>query len=262
MRRALTFQCHEATLVGALDGGLHETGLLIVSGGNEVLSGPHRGMAMLAGDIAARGHPVFRFDRRGIGDSEGENGGFKRSKTDIESALASFRAHCPALRQVVAFGNCDAATALVLHEIEVDSRVLANPWIVEPVDDLPPPSAIRDRYGRRLRDPKAWTALLTGKIDLRALAKGLGRVGASEDDTLASQFAQRIGRCPTTILLSERDNTAIAFRAGWDRVASDDARATTRIVTLDSASHSFASEADDAILKQVLVDALGRASPG
>src|SRR5204862_199686 len=64
MRRLISFPCEDATLVGTLDEGSSDTGLLIVSGGNEPRMGAHRGQAMLAARIAARGYSVFRFDRR------------------------------------------------------------------------------------------------------------------------------------------------------------------------------------------------------
>src|SRR3546814_5025865 len=84
-----------------------DTGLLIVSGGNELRSGAHRGMAKLAARLARDGFPVFRFDRRGVGDSEGENGGFLSSGPDIAEAVAAFLRASPGLRRIVALGNCD-----------------------------------------------------------------------------------------------------------------------------------------------------------
>jgi len=265
LRRILTFACEGAALAATLDEGPSTRGLLIVSGGNEIRVGAHRGMARLARDVARAGHPVFRFDRRGAGDSEGENARYAGSKADIEAALACFRASCPTLTHIVAFGNCDAATALVTHRIPVDARVLANPWVIEPVDELPSAPAIRARYTQRLRDPAAWAALLTGKIDLRGLSKGLGRLltSSSADTTpLQQEIALHIADLPTTILLAERDNTAVTFRALWDTPVFDEARSRVTVMTLDSASHSFAVENDYATLRSVLLDALARGSPG
>ncbi|HEY6965299.1 MAG TPA: hydrolase 1, exosortase A system-associated, partial [Erythrobacter sp.] len=70
-RLSHTFACGSLTLAGTLDTAPGSTGLLIVTGGNEVRSGAFGGQAALAARIAAAGFPVFRFDRRGIGDSEG-----------------------------------------------------------------------------------------------------------------------------------------------------------------------------------------------
>lgn len=253
MRRALNFICEGATLAGTLDEAPGSAGLLIVAGGNEIRSGAHRGMAELAELIAARGYPVFRFDRRGIGDSEGENRGFRFSGHDIAAALAAFRAQCPHLSRIVAFGNCDAATALALHGSPVDARVLANPWVIPSSGEMPPPAAIRYRYTRRLRDPDAWKALLTGKIDMGKLAKGLGRLAAAKPaapDSLADKTVRALeaSTIPTVIVLATGDTTAIAFADVW---RNDPAIAVERI---DTASHSFA----DAKAFQALVKCLSR----
>ena len=255
MRRIVEFSCEGVTLLGTLDDGTSSTGLLIVSGGNEIRIGAHRGMAQLARDIAAQGHPVFRFDRRGVGDSEGDNNGFRSSGPDIAAAIAAFRAEYPHLSRIVAFGNCDAATALVLHNPPVDARILANPWVIPSSGEMPPPAAIKDRYARRLRDPEAWKALLTGRIDMRKLAKGLGRLAAAKPappDSLADKTVRALeaSTIPTTILLATGDATAIAFADVW---RGDPAIPVERIET---ASHSFASESDYAALVTVLMKTL------
>ncbi len=239
MRRTLSFPCEGAALVATLDHAPGSAGLLIVSGGNEVRAGAHRSMAELAATVAACGHPVFRFDRRGVGDSEGENRGFRFSGPDIVAALNAFRRECPPLQRIVAFGNCDAASALALHGTPVDARVLANPWVIPSSGEMPPPAAIKDRYVRRLRDPEAWKALLTGKIDMGKLAKGLGRLAAAKPalpDSLADKTVRALeaSAIPTTILLATRDATAIAFADVW---RNDPAITVERI---DTASHSFA----------------------
>ncbi|MGE2778108.1 hypothetical protein ACQHM9_27125, partial [Escherichia coli] len=79
------------SLVATLDEADGSTGLLIVSGGNEIRSGAHRGMAMLAHRLAAAGIPVFRYDRRGVGDSTGDNKGFLSAEPDLIAAVAAFR---------------------------------------------------------------------------------------------------------------------------------------------------------------------------
>lgn len=257
MRRALSFACEGATLVGSLDETPGASGLLIVSGGNEIRSGAHRGMAELAATMAAKGSPVFRFDRRGIGDSEGENRGFRFSGPDIAVALDVFRRECPQLSRIVAFGNCDAATALALHGTPVDARVLANPWVIPSTGEMPPPAAIKDRYTRRLRDPEAWKALLTGKIDMSKLAKGLGRLAAAKPavpDSLADKTIRALeaSKIPTTILLATSDATAIAFADVW---RGDPAIEVERIET---ASHSFAGKDEFAALVRMLSKALGQ----
>jgi len=255
MRRALSFSCEGATLVGTLDVAAGSAGLLVVSGGNEVRSGAHRGMAELAASIATKGYPVFRFDRRGVGDSDGENRGFRFTGPDIFTALETFRGECPQLTRIVAFGNCDAATALALHASPVDARVLANPWVIPSSGEMPPAAAVKDRYTRRLRDPEAWKALLTGKIDMRKLAKGLGRLAAAkpaQPDSLADKTVRALeaSAIPTTILLATRDATAIAFADVWRNDPS------ITVERVDSASHSFAEPDAYRALVEVLLRSL------
>lgn len=258
MRRLTGFDCEGAWCAATLDTGEKATGLLIVGGGNEIRSGAHAGQAALAAHIAAQGYPVFRYDRRGVGDSEGANGGFENSATDIAAALATFRAQAPHLARIVAFGNCDAASALALFHtgLAIDRLVLSNPWVIE-VDagagaetgaDAPTassPAAIRLRYWARLKNPRSLIDLFTGKIDLRKLAGGLARATRSEAPTaLAGRMAEALAHSPVaaTILLARRDTTAMAFAAAWkDRAfAAVRQRNDIRLHSLDSASHSFA----------------------
>ena len=110
----MTFPIGSSTLAGTLDTAEGATGLLIVSGGSEIRSGAFSGQSLLAARIAEAGFPVFRFDRRGIGDSDGEDRGFRSSMNDIAAALAAFQAMAPKLDRVIGFGNCDAASALML----------------------------------------------------------------------------------------------------------------------------------------------------
>ncbi|MBJ7438515.1 MAG: hydrolase 1, exosortase A system-associated [Sphingopyxis sp.] len=268
MRHQLTFPCEGATLAATLDEAPGSTGLLIVSGGNEIRSGAHRGMAMLAARIAAGGHPVFRFDRRGIGDSEGENTGYESSAPDIAAAIAAFRSTAPQLTRIIAFGNCDAASALLLHQpLALDGLILANPWAYENDDSeetdepaLPPAAAIRARYLSRLTDPKSLLRLLKGEIDVKKLARGLSALGrrtapAAPDSLPAHLTAALVALpVPATILLATGDRTAQAFLASCDP-------GTVPIERLASASHSFAGD-DAEWLAQRILNALGRESAG
>jgi exosortase A-associated hydrolase 1 len=260
MRRTLSFHCKGETLAATLDEADDATGLLIVSGGNEIRIGAHRGMAKLARDVAAEGFPVFRFDRRGIGDSGGENFGFRYSMPDVMAALDAFEAECPQVRDIVCFGNCDAATALVLAELEIKHLVLANPWVFEPVDDLPPPAAIKARYLNRLKDPKQWLRLISGGIDIRKALGGLTRIASPQaESSLAKDFELSLARNlaksnQCTLLLANRDATAIAFADAWQKMQI--ARKEVMVTEIDSNSHSFASDADYAVLKATILEAL------
>jgi exosortase A-associated hydrolase 1 len=249
-RRHLTYACGLDTLVGSLDEAAGATGLLLVSGGSEIRSGTFAGQAQLAAQIAARGHPVMRYDRRGIGDSCGSDPGFRGSTPDIAAALAAFRREAPHVSRVVAFGNCDAASALMLAGgAGCDCLVLANPWTFDGENDAaPPPAAIRARYIAKLKNPRELLRLLTGKVSLTKLACGLARSARrSVPTSLAQEIAQGLTRFPgpARILIAERDRTGQAFLAGW-KVADP------RIHRCEGANHAFG----EAHARQWLLDQL------
>lgn len=251
MRRLIAFPCAGETLVGTLDDAPGTNGLLIVSGGNEVRVGAHRGMAALAGELAAVGVPVLRFDRRGVGDSTGENRGWSETADDIAAAVQAFRAEAPDVRHLVGFGNCDAASALALfgRTAGLDALALANPWIGEERrDGLPPPAAIRARYAARLADFAQWRRLLTGDVRLGMLWRGLRAAVGFAPRPLADRIA---ASSPATIILAERDATAQAFRAALRKKARE-----LPITTIATASHSFASPGDAVALQAALLTVL------
>ncbi len=251
MRRMIGFDCRDDRLVGTLDEADGTTGLLIVSGGNEIRSGAYAGQAVMAQHFASLGYPVFRYDRRGVGDSEGVNRGFENSADDIAAAVRTFHAEALHMKRIVAFGNCDAATALAFFHEGIDSLMLANPWIIEATsiaDDAPtPPSAaaVRARYLARLKNPRSLIDLLTGKVDLKKLAGGLAKAAQREAPSgLAARLASSLAASsvPTHVLVADRDTTAMAFMGAYRDALFDPvrARADVALARCDSASHSFA----------------------
>lgn len=219
-RRHLHFACEGSQLVGTLDDAAGDVGLLLVTGGNETRAGAFCGQAQLAARLAEAGYPVFRFDRRGVGDSEGENSGFRGSGRDIAAALTAFRAEKPGLRRVVGFGNCDAASALMLSGgAACDALVLANPWTLDADDQSPPAEAIRSRYAQKMKNPREIMRLLSGGVSLRKLAGGLGKaLRPQAPPSSLSQDMRESLSCfagTTQILLAGNDRTAQAFQSAW-----------------------------------------------
>lgn len=265
MRRLLSFPCAGDTLAATLDeadGTPAASGLLIVTGGTQVRVGAHLGQARLARAAAAAGFAAFRFDRRGIGDSDGDDPGFRATGPDIAAAAHAFRAAAPGVRRIVGYGLCDAASALALHggAAGLDALLLANPWVVAPRDGLPPPAAIRRHYLARLTSGAEWRRLLTDGIDLRKAARGLRAAATPGDATLADEMGAAIAAgvgagLPIRFLLADADATAIAFAAELGRPAYAAAR-TRPCDRLSTASHSFAGEAPGRWLAERVIAAL------
>lgn len=256
-RLSHTFGCGSLTLAGTLDTAPGTSGLLIVSGGNEIRSGAFGGQAELAARIARAGFPVFRFDRRGVGDSEGENRSFRHSARDIAAALEAFRAMAPQISRIVAFGNCDAASALMLAGgAGCDALVLSNPWTIEGDDDsdpTPPAAAIRAHYIEKLKNPREIARLLGGGVNFGKLARGLSRSlnPVSPASSLAEEMRAGLTAFDGDVrfLLATADRTAQAFEAAWD---SGD----PRIRRCEGAGHAYVEPEHRDWLKAEILAAL------
>ncbi len=251
MRSLIAFACEGETLAGTFDAAPGDTGLLIVSGGNEVRVGAHRGMALLAEQVAAAGHPVFRYDRRGIGDSTGVNGGFLSARPDLIAAADVFRREAPQIERIVGFGNCDAAATLALYgrDAGLAGLLLANPWTIEDTDDLPPAAAIRATYRQRLTSLDAWRRLLAGDVDVGKAIRGMRKAATPAPQQLATRVVQAIERWgdAATVILASGDATAQAYAAAARHLPS---------LTIATGSHSFAREADQRQLLAAVLQAL------
>jgi exosortase A-associated hydrolase 1 len=274
IRRFLPFRCEGVTLAGTLDvADGAANGLLIVGGGTEIRAGPHNGMALLAKTLAENGVTTLRYDRRGVGDSEGDDPGFEQSGPDIAAALAALRTACPTLDTIYALGNCDAATALVLHHhgLDLSGLLLTNVWAIEaqPSDEArphdPPAAAIRARYIRQLTSVEGWKKIVSGSIDYRKLLNGIIKIArkapVAPPDSLTGRMSRAMAHSDTPIhlLLAGRDNTALAFKDAWDSAAMADARARTDIhlKIIDTGSHSFAGAENQQALRQFCLAAMG-----
>lgn len=248
MRRLIRFPCGPDRLSASLDEGARTTGLICVTGGTQIRSGPHRLLHQLAVKAASAGYPVFRYERRGLGDSDGVDPGYRRSGPDLVAAAAAFRQEAPHVRTLVGFGLCDGATTLALHgeDARVDVLVLANPWLVETEEGDLAPAATRAHYRGRLLSPGSWAAVLSGKVDILGAAKSLfGSVSKREDRSLADEVASRLPRYAgkLALILSSGDGTAIAAKACWNSAAFASVR-DAAIVEVSTDAHTFAREGD------------------
>jgi exosortase A-associated hydrolase 1 len=258
MRRLLTFACAGAELGASLEAGDGETGLLLVTGGSQTRVGSHRMYERLVKTLAHRGICCLRFDRRGVGDSDGEDPGFGGSAADLAAAASLLRAERPELKRVYGFGLCDGATALALFgsDAGLDGLILVNPWLVEAEADAPPPAAIRRHYRERLLSLEGWKRIVSGRIAYGKALKGLLKIGRTSTSPLAAQVAEALKRSqlPAQWIFATGDATAIAaeneLRAGaFGRVEA---------IRVATDSHTFARPGDEAALKDAVLRAVER----
>ncbi len=222
----LGFDCAGECLVGILAEpaqALHDLGVIVIVGGPQYRAGSHRQFTLLARHLAAGGFPTLRFDYRSMGDSPGEPRDFLAVEADIAAAIDALLAARPALKRVVLWGLCDAASAALLYldarpDPRVAGLVLANPWVRSAASLAK--THVKHYYWQRLRQPEFWRKLLGGGVGLAALRSlggnlRLARATApaaklgSFQDRMAAGLARHTGG--TLLLLSGADYTAKEF---------------------------------------------------
>lgn len=168
--QALAFNCAGQTLLGILHRPAQPRPrgvLVVVGGGPQYRVGGHRQLTLWARRLAAEGHPVLRFDYRGMGDAQGDFQGYLAVDDDIRCAVDRLCAEVPDLQDVVLWGECDGASAILLYaarDPRVKGVVLLNPWVR--TEALQAQTVLRHYYLQRLLQPSLWKKVLSGQFNL------------------------------------------------------------------------------------------------
>ena len=263
--RALVFGCGAEQLIGVVSapqqGG--PRGVLIVVGGPQYRAGSHRQFTLLSRALAKQGIPAMRFDYRGMGDSDGAARTFEAVDADLKAAIDMFFAQVPAMREVVIWGLCDAASAAMFYaasDARVCGLVLLNPWARTEAGLAK--ATLKHYYRARLLDPALWKKIATGKFALGSAARSLlGQLTAAfkpkvrapgADPSCALALPERMlaGLSGFTgkvlLIISPADLTAQEFldmtlsSPAWQRVL-DNPRVQRE--TLAEADHTFSRRA-------------------
>jgi exosortase A-associated hydrolase 1 len=237
----------------------------MVTGGTQTRIGSHRMYERLAKRLAEAGFPCLRYDRRGVGDSEGADSDWRGSGPDIAAAASAFRRELPRVERVIGFGLCDGASALAFHgrEAGLGGLILLNPWLVEAQAGTLAPAAVKAHYRQRLTSLEGWKRLLSGSVSYRKLLKGIGSLAARRPSTLAEEVAGALERSGLSaeLILASRDGTAIAAEAEWAKPAYRRIReANPSPQRIDSDSHTLARPGDEEALANAVLTALERLS--
>jgi exosortase A-associated hydrolase 1 len=164
----VTFDCNGESLVGIV----HQPepsfkrGVVIVVGGPQYRVGSHRQFVLLARTFASNGYPVFRYDYRGMGDSEGNAITFEESEPDIASAVDTFFTNVPQITEVVLLGLCDAASSALMYgyqDLRIAGLILLNPWVRTEVGEAK--TYVKHYYFKRIKDPDFWKKIFAGEFE-------------------------------------------------------------------------------------------------
>lgn len=167
----IVFECEGSRLIGIVAVPVKpvKMGVVIVVGGPQYRAGSHRQFTLLARQLAQEGIASFRFDYRGMGDSEGDRRNFEVVDADIRAAIDAFLEQVPSVSTVIIWGLCDAASAALFYG-HTDSRVggliLLNPWVHS--EQRAARVMIKNYYLNRILQRSFWASLFSGNVNLIA----------------------------------------------------------------------------------------------
>jgi exosortase A-associated hydrolase 1 len=246
-QRALRFTCGGSSLVGVVDVPERPLprGVLVLADSEQYRVGSHRQFTLLSRVLAQRGIPVMRFDRRGMGDSEGEPRPFDAVEDDIRAAMKEFFIQMPEMKECVILGLGDSALAAALYapaDERVCALVLLNP--LPGAAQADPVAALRHHYLARLGEVSFWKKVARGEVELGASAAALR-------DNLQQSARARRNAVPRRVAssLAGFDGRLLMVLGGEDLAARQFARvlarhqARFRYVEVAQADHAFASSA-------------------
>jgi exosortase A-associated hydrolase 1 len=262
----IVFTCNGNRLVGIVTQPEHanQTGVLIIVGGPQYRAGSHRQFTLMARRLTQEGIASFRFDYRGMGDSEGELRYFEDIKDDVRTAIDAFQHSRPEVRRIVLWGLCDAASA-ALYYAHTDPRVtgliLLNPWVHSATGEAK--VRLKNYYLTRLMQRSFWIKLLGGGIKIKQsvgdLAQSTRLANSNKSSAPNSPTDSRHGssgyiermldglvdfKGKVQIILSDNDLVAKEFQQllksnkSWSKACSNN---RVKITTVEDANHTFSS---------------------
>jgi exosortase A-associated hydrolase 1 len=213
--------------------------------------------------LSAEGYPVFRFDQRGWGDSYGEFHDFDAIADDIRAAIDTFMLEEPSLEEVVLWGECNAASAILFYahrDPRVRGLALQNPWARSEQGQAR--TILRHYYLMRLKQPEFWQKLLKFRFNplesLRSLFKLVVRSRSTEQNVVstASDSASeqslpekmfsgfRLFKGRVMLVLSSQDiiahefDEAVRANPAWSKLL---ASGSYRRIDMADGDHTFSS---------------------
>ena len=174
----LVFECEGEQLVGILtlpldNENIESAVISLPAGGPQYRVGLARQLVKQAEYFATQGIATLRFDYRGIGDSDGEFGGFDSVAPDLEAAITTLSEQIPTLKNVILWGGCNAASAIMMHAWRfplVNGIVVSNPYLGK--HNLAEKAKWLHFYNR-IMQKSFWQKLFKGQYDFKPYLKKL-----------------------------------------------------------------------------------------
>jgi exosortase A-associated hydrolase 1/exosortase A-associated hydrolase 2 len=250
-----------------LQGVIHPTqepptqAIIMVVGGPQYRVGSHQQFKRLAQSFQKQGVMTLRFDYLGMGDTAGELRGFEAIEGEIRAAVDALLTKQPSIKQVMLWGLCDAASAILFYahkDPRISQLFLLNPWVRSEQSEAE--AYLKHYYWSRLTSKSFWKKCLSGGLDVkssmrslfsivrRVMAKGSEGASQAADPTRTGSLADRCDAGmrlfdgPISLVISGQDLTAAEFkdqvlnRAEW----SDSKKLT--LINLPQADHTFSNQ--------------------
>ena len=226
----IVFKCGGAPLIGIYHRGAVDArvGVVIIVGGPQYRVGSHRQFVLMARDLSSQGIPVFRFDYRGMGDSDSAARSFDAIDEDIRAAIDCFCAATKGLDKIVLLGLCDAASANLMYAAQDDrirGLVLMNPWVRTPHGEAK--AYLKHYYFQRFLQKSFWRKVVTGNFEFThsirqfltslQVSRSPGKVSGRNAGDQSVGFLDRMlqgfqeFQRPILVIISGRDLTAQEF---------------------------------------------------
>ena len=201
---------NDAQLSAILHPGSAPVGVLIIVGGPQYRVGSHRQFVKLSRALSQHNIASMRLDSSGMGDSSGAKAAFYQQTADINAAIDAFFQANSNIRQLVLWGLCDAASAILIKLNQQDPRiagvVLLNPWVRQQQSHAQ--TMLKHYYLKRLFSKAFWRKLLSGGLVLGNSLKGLVQ-------TVQQSKTRQRAVTPETVVTEQ--NYVDAMLSGWQQ---------------------------------------------
>ena len=165
--RAITFQIGTDQALGIFHPGLKTPEVCILmmpAGAVQYRVGVGRQLVRWARKFSEHGISVFRFDSRGVGDSEGSYRSYTEREEDIRSAIDTVMNLAPEVKSIILWGGCEAASCVLDYawrDDRVHGLIVMNPFLKDAE------IARGSHYRRRAFSLSFWRSLFTVKGKLK-----------------------------------------------------------------------------------------------